>query len=132
LHVANTATGKSLEIETTEADKGVNTQYVKPIVFLKWAISKGYSIPKILRPILHNMNIHNPDLDLLRDTDVWSDLENKIIHAMKEYPGWKKLEGKNKNGLGNLTSWVKEICNAKVREAELIKDVLSEVYKISK
>jgi hypothetical protein len=133
LHVANTATGRSLEIETTETDKGGNTQYVKPIVFLKWAESKAYAIPEKLKSILYEVAVPNPSLDKLRSTKAWNLLEKKAIKAITEFPEWKHDQGNKRIMLtGNLKYWVMENHAVSDREYELIKNVLSEVYNLSR
>jgi hypothetical protein len=133
LHVAYTATGKSLEIETTGTDKGGNTQYVQPIVFLKWAKIKGYSIPEKLKTVLYEGDVKNPNLDTLRDTDVWSSLENKVIKVITEFPKWRNERGSRKITLtGNLKIWIQKEHSVNDREYELIKKVLVEVFGLSR
>ena len=106
---------------------------VSPKEFIRWADSKKYQIPKPLQSLLTTDNdlISNDTFAVLRDSIYWQSLENKVMNAIDEYPKWSKDEKVSLTG--NLMDWLnsKEMTNT-TREAETIKKVLTDIYKINR
>jgi len=64
----------------------------------------------------------------LQSSQYWRELSSKAERAIKEYPTWKTTNPKVQKS-GNLHDWLKTTCDFNERETEIVKKVLSDVYK---
>tara|TARA_B110000114_G_scaffold128745_1_gene134823 strand:+ start:211 stop:795 length:585 start_codon:yes stop_codon:yes gene_type:complete len=136
LDTVNRAEDNTLPITDSPTYMGVERKVyaeVDPASFIRWADSKGYEIPEPFKPLLKGSasDIPSDSLTALRGSSYWQTLEKNAIQAIETFPEWKKMQKKIQL-TGNLKSWLEENITDNARELEIIKNVLSEIYKINK
>ena len=62
------------------------------------------------------------------NSDYWRQFEQKTRQAMAEYPDWSKDQKKIQK-TGNLQDWLMGEIGLDSREAEIIKQILSDVFE---
>ena len=124
---------KTSDLPTYMGTDGKVYAEVEPKTFIQWANSKGYEIPEPFKPLLKEAtsDIPSDSLTALRESNYWQTLEMNAIQAIESFPEWKKTQKKIQL-TGNLKCWLEENITDNARELEIIKNVLSDVFKINK
>ena len=100
---------------------------VRPRDILRFAAAKNVSIPDELSPLLDSVSSQSSKLE---DSGYWASLTHMAECAVIGYPSWKEKQGKAKiRKTGNLQEWLVHEFGVDSREAEVLKKVLSDVYK---
>lgn len=73
-------------------------------------------------------SIENDDNSALLNSQYWSELSKLASLAINDYPGWREKQRKVQKS-GNLQEWLTQDIHADNREAEIIKKVLSDLFK---
>ena len=135
LKVARSAENDSLEVitETKVADLRVDLAIVEPRKFIKWARSKGYEIPDKLTYLLQqekNTSLNGGALERLRNIEYWKSLEGKAVKAINEYPKWSERLNREPK-MSDLDDWLNvKSMSDNIREADVLRKVLTEAYKL--
>jgi hypothetical protein len=136
LDTVEKAEGYSLQVLDEDTCIGVEGKVyaeVDPTVFIQWAHSKGYAIPDLLKSLLKKAIYDVPpdSLTTLRESNYWLTLEKNTTVAIEKFPEWRDKQKKIQL-TGNLKDWLMENITDNTRELEIIKNVLSEIYKINR
>lgn len=105
---------------------------VSPKVFIQWASSKGYEIPKPFLVLLETDEkvLVSNSLAALRGSDYWSYLEKTTCSAIEKFPSWRDSH-KGVLKKEDIVDWLNSTIRAKTtRDADIIKKVLTDVFKI--
>ena len=104
--------------------------------FAAWACSINWGIPQQLAEMAaeFNLPVDTPQANITNDetllasqSEYWNGLQTLTQRALKEYPSWRGSQRKIQKS-GNLQSWLTDTIGAKTREAEIIKNVLSDFF----
>lgn len=107
-------------------------QYFRPTDAVKWASHRFEAFPKFSKNISQLNPTSHQKLETpteLEQNQYWSELSKTAKRAIDAYPAWVKREGKPKKK-AILIEWLETQQGMKTREAEIIKNVLSEHFDL--
>ena len=67
--------------------------------------------------------------DIFLSSEYLQGFHGKVKRTVDEYPAWKKTQKRKVQKTGNLHRWLREVIGADTREAELLKKILSDIFK---
>ena len=102
---------------------------ITPISFTRWCLDENVDVPNKMASLL--VDSETSDADQKKSiSPYWKEFEGKTTRAIREYPDWRDQQTKIKiQKTGSLVDWLKGTIKANSRESEIIKKVLSEIYR---
>ncbi|MEW8266487.1 MAG: hypothetical protein AB2731_10120 [Candidatus Thiodiazotropha sp.] len=119
------ATNNMIDIDE-DCDSKDAKHTVKLVNFVQWAKSLKWALPPQLIEILNNKEPGDFE-NLLSSSKHWQELNSKVTGAIQAFPEWRSKQRKVQK-TGNLMDWLITEFNANNREAEIIKNILSDIF----
>ncbi|MEW8441909.1 MAG: hypothetical protein AB2689_27495 [Candidatus Thiodiazotropha taylori] len=119
------ATNNLIDIDE-DCDSKDAKHIVKLVNFVQWAKLLKWALPPRLIKILNTKMPSDID-DLLSSSKDWQEFNSKVTSAIQAFPEWRSKQRKVQK-TGNLMDWLTTEFNANNREAEIIKNIVSDIF----